>query len=546
METLIYKLKCNNIRIDVVSDQLKLEMPPGFDFSGILAEVRKNKEHLIAFIKEAKRKHSAVNSEKWFSIKDTDYYEKSREDKDYETTHQQKKSFFRYLIAGSFLHNQNFQLQIEALDIEAMRKAIFTVVKRHDSLRTYLLLIDGQVRQKIYDDLPPGFEIGYLDLSKEKDEAIKYARFSEKATNVLFDLQKAPFIAFTIVVYSNDLQGLYISMHHAISDDGSVKILKHEIMRLYTAFKKGEPNPLPEQKMQYLDYSRWANRFLKSEKGKISSEFYRKAISRSIALNQQHWKKIGDPRALTFGKISYKKTLEEEIRKYLNKENIEKYAEAVGTVVSLYPAPGASYKTYISPYLLIELRKLSMESESTLFMTLTAILSIVFYKTEDIVSVRYCLAYSNRVLKDFESIVGWLTSEIIICIEEDNGLTFNEFVKNVTDNIMVASDHRFYAQQMIMKDLDLPVNDLSPIMLNFLSVPDVEIENMTPYHSDIGSGLGDLKFTINENINCISINTQYNKLNYSPAAIENMFDVFFKVIHVILKNRDIPLSAYIQ
>lgn len=546
METLIYKLKCNNIRIDVVSDQLKLEMPPGLDFSGILAEVRKNKEHLVSFIKEAKRKHSVTNSEKWFSKRETEIYEKSREEQYYEVTHQQKKSFIRYLIVGQFLHNLNFQLQIQSLDTEVMRKVIYTLMERHESLRTSMQLIGGQVKQKVHNTLPPDFEIGYLDLSQEKDEAVKYARFNEKASNVLFDFQKAPLIAFTIVVYSNDLQGVYVSMHHAISDDGSVKILKNEIIQLYTAFKRGEPSPLPELKMQHKDYADWVHQFLESEKGKISEEFYRAAVTKSIALNQQHWAKTADSRALSPGRPSYQRALKEELKRFIKEEDLESYAEAVGTMVTLNADPGASYKTYLNSALHKELKQLAVECESTLFMTLTAIISIVFYQIENIVSIRFSLPYSTRIFKEFEPIIGWLTSDIIACIEINNELTIKEFVKEVTSQIVLTADHRFYAQQTLMKDLDLQIKDLSPFILNFISSPEIEVADLTPYHSDIGSGMRDFSFTVNENINCVSINTQYNKITYSPAVIENMFDIFFKVIDVVLKNRDVPLSAYIQ
>ncbi|MBB5647619.1 condensation domain-containing protein [Pedobacter cryoconitis] len=548
MEKLLYKLKCKEIEINVVDDQLKLNLPHQLDCTEILAEVRQNKEALIAFIKNAQGRNNPDQTDCWFDKKEIAGLNLLDKKDFYEVVHQQRKEYVRSLIIGKYAYNLNFYTQVEVLNTEIMRKVINTLVERHESLRTYMVLSDGKVYQGIYDMIPADFEIGYLNLLEEQDEQAKNAKLCTQAYDILFDFQKQPLMAFTMVDYAENIHGVAVTLHHTIADEASVKILKTEIELLYKAFLKGEPNPLPALKLQYKEYAAWVNDFLQSGKGLKSKNFYTQKISESIKLNKARKAKHQNinPALISSPAKSYRQQLQSEIKKYLLTADTDRFFEAEGTITNIYVQPGASFVTYIQAPVLQRLRKFSTQCESSLYMTFTALFAVLFHKVEELASVRFSLPYTTRVFKEFEPIIGWLTSEIITCVEMNEELTIRDLVKTVTNNVLEAADHRFYAHEMIMKDLDIQLNDLSPVLLNFISSQDLLVEDLTPHHDDFGSGHFNFKCTIREHTNCVSLSIQYNTEIYTAEKIEEMLNIYFKLIDSVLQYSELPLSSFIK
>ncbi|MCB2301137.1 condensation domain-containing protein, partial [Clostridium tagluense] len=152
-------------------------------------------------------------------------------------------------------------MEIEGrLDKQRLESAIEKLIERHESLRTSLETIDGEIVQRVNKDI--GFSVDYLEkLDKNRDEIIK--EFIRP-----FDLNKAPLLRVGLIKLEEDKHILMFDMHHIISDGVSSGILVKEFVKLY------EEKELESLRIQYKDYSHWQNKLLKSEVMKIQEEYW--------------------------------------------------------------------------------------------------------------------------------------------------------------------------------------------------------------------------------------------------------------------------------
>ena len=82
------------------------------------------------------------------------------------------------------------------LDINRINNAFKELINRHESLRTTFLWVDGEIKQKILDDVD--FEVEYESVTKGQIE--KEKRKFESA----FSLDKAPLMRIKLLKYFNE------------------------------------------------------------------------------------------------------------------------------------------------------------------------------------------------------------------------------------------------------------------------------------------------------------------------------------------------------
>ncbi|OQX12204.1 MAG: hypothetical protein BWK80_43990, partial [Desulfobacteraceae bacterium IS3] len=201
------------------------------------------------------------------------------EQEDYEVSHSQRRLWILDRMEENFTaYNQSAGFLFKGdLNISALKRAVYTVCQRHESLRTSFVTVNGEPRQKIR--AIPELEITELDLrdAENKDESAK--GYAGKEANLPFDLEKGPLLRVKILRLYDDSRLLLLNIHHIICDGWSVVLFENEILTLYKSFTKGEPAHLPPLKIQYKDYSAWHNRLLESDNIRASQEYWHKKLS---------------------------------------------------------------------------------------------------------------------------------------------------------------------------------------------------------------------------------------------------------------------------
>ncbi|HEU4881057.1 MAG TPA: amino acid adenylation domain-containing protein [Longimicrobium sp.] len=152
-----------------------------------------------------------------------------------------------------------------ALDRAALARALERIVARHESLRTVFVLVDGEPEQRILPVEESRFGLVEHDLRGEPRAEAEVERLVARDAEAPFDLERGPLVRAALVRLADDDHLLLLTMHHVVSDAWSMGVFTRELSTLYTAFRQGQPDPLPALPVQYADYAAWQRRWVKGE-----------------------------------------------------------------------------------------------------------------------------------------------------------------------------------------------------------------------------------------------------------------------------------------
>ncbi len=162
---------------------------------------------------------------------------------------QERLWFLDRLNPGSTAYNIAAAFRITGeIDLAAMERALNSLVRRHETLRTTFTQIGGEARQLIAPELE--LTIPVVDLrSSGEAEAL---RTLSTAARRPFDLEHGPLLrALLVRLGDRDWRALF-EMHHIVSDGWSMDVLIREVGALYAGASE-----LPELPIQYADYAEW-------------------------------------------------------------------------------------------------------------------------------------------------------------------------------------------------------------------------------------------------------------------------------------------------
>ncbi|UKZ48294.1 NRPS [Trichoderma virens] len=149
------------------------------------------------------------------------------------------------------------------LNIEALRIALISLERRHETLRTVFFTANGIGMQRVLP-IRDRSHLGIIQMPLDENASLMSALRRDETTP--FDLEREPGWRVMLYKVEENHYVLSIVMHHIISDGWSVDILRKELASFYSAAIRGIQDPLCEidpLPVQYRDFSNW-------EKGQAS------------------------------------------------------------------------------------------------------------------------------------------------------------------------------------------------------------------------------------------------------------------------------------
>jgi amino acid adenylation domain-containing protein len=143
------------------------------------------------------------------------------------------------------------------LDVDVLRRALDTIVERHEVLRTCLASLEADPVQVIHPPRTVGLAL--VDLTewpKESREA-ELRRLESEEGHRPFDLATDLMLRACLVRLETEDHALLLTTHHIASDGWSAGVLCRELSALYGAYAAGRPSPLAELPIQYADFATW-------------------------------------------------------------------------------------------------------------------------------------------------------------------------------------------------------------------------------------------------------------------------------------------------
>jgi hypothetical protein len=179
---------------------------------------------------------------------------------------QQRLWFMDRIEAGAAAYQVRGAIRLYgALDRDALRRSLDTLIARHEALRTTFAHVNGEVQQVIAESTHFALqEADFSGCDASECEAQIASHIAQEAAD-RFDLGAGPLIRGRLLRVSGEEHVLLLTMHHIASDGWSVGILLNEIRALYAAYREGRPNPLATLPIQFADYAIWQRKWLQGE-----------------------------------------------------------------------------------------------------------------------------------------------------------------------------------------------------------------------------------------------------------------------------------------
>ncbi|MPY45031.1 amino acid adenylation domain-containing protein, partial [Streptomyces phyllanthi] len=315
---------------------------------------------------------------------------------------QQRLWFLDQLEPGSTEYNVPLRTRWrEPLDTEALRRALGTVVARHEVLRTRLVAgPDGTARQVI--DPPGPFVLPVADVSGAPDPETAARDLAAASAAAPFDLAAGPLIRAVLIRLGATDHVLGLSLHHVVFDEWSGTIFWRELTALYEAFRTGEPDPLPPLAVQYADFAAWQRSELTGEVLDGQLAYWRERLA-DAPVRELPTDRPRPPVRSNAG-------------------------SAVGFTV---PEPVAD-----------GLREIARENGATTFMVLLAGFSVVLGRYADTDDVVVGSPVANRNHAQVEDLIGFFVNTLVLRTDLSGDPTFAELVGRVRETALGAYAHQ--------------------------------------------------------------------------------------------------------
>ncbi|HEX8432684.1 MAG TPA: amino acid adenylation domain-containing protein, partial [Longimicrobium sp.] len=166
------------------------------------------------------------------------------------------------------------------LDRDALVRALERIVERHEALRTVFVAVDGEPEQHITPIEETRFFLVDHDLAmlSEGLATAELGRIMAEEFATPFDLEGGPLIRGRLARLAADDHVLLVTMHHIVSDGWSMGIFDQELGALYTAFLRGEADPLAPLPVQYADYAAWQRKWVSGEVLREQADYWRSTL----------------------------------------------------------------------------------------------------------------------------------------------------------------------------------------------------------------------------------------------------------------------------
>lgn len=431
---------------------------------------------------------------------------------------QQRLWFLDQLESESATYNIPGALRLVGhLDIDAFERSINEIIRRHEVLRTTFSMTEGHAVQVIAPELE--LALSTLDLSQlpEEQSEAEVRRLAMNESGRPFDLSVGPLLRVSLLDLGEDAESgvpahvVLFTLHHIVSDGWSTDIFVREFMALYEAFSRGQPSPLPELPIQYVDYAVWQREWLQGE-----------VLGRQLS----YWKRqlAGASEVLTLP------------------------TDRPRPVVQSYR--GASYGFTLSSVFTEQLHALSRHEGVTLFMTLLAAFQLLLsrYSGQRDIWVGSPIGNRNRV--EIEGLIGFFVNTLVLRTDLSGNPGFSELLRRVREVCLGAQAHQDLPFEKLVEEL-APVRDMShsplfQVMLVLQNAParELELPGLRIYgvEAETETAKFDLQLELFEALDGLQAALGYASDLFDKSTIERLANRFQVLLEAIIARPESRLS----
>ena len=392
-----------------------------------------------------------------------------------------------------------------AYDAEALRKAIRTMVRRHEVLRTAFFYHNGQPMQEVAPTLD--VELQEVDLSglPEVEQEREQLRVVHEEGRKTFDLSQLPLFRGIVIHRSAQEHKLFLVIHHIIADEWALELIHKEIAQLYSAYSRGQSPALKELPIQYADVACWQQQWLHSEKLQMQLAYWKNELA-------------GAPPVL-------------ELATDKPRPAVQSFRGAT----ELFQLP-----ENLSP----QLKSLCREEHASLFMILEASFAALLHRYTGQDDILVGTPISGRTQSETENLIGYFLNTIILRAQFTEDPSFRELLQQVRERALGAYAHADLAFNRLVAEL-APERDLSRTPLfqvMFIlheSYGASEVSKVSGIHQlATGTSKFDLTLSISETEHGLEGLIEYSTDLFEASTIRQIGKHYGALLEAIVANPD--------
>ncbi|MEY9929768.1 amino acid adenylation domain-containing protein [Catenulispora sp. GP43] len=323
------------------------------------------------------------------------------------------------------------------LDTEALAATLDELVRRHEVLRTRLVMQDGAVCQIVEDADGATMPLDVVDLSAEAEATVerRWQQCVAEAAKYRFDLSRAPLERATVIRLSDQDHVFVLTVHHVVADGWGLQILVRDFAVLYQAYRQGTESPLAPLEVQYSDWSRWQRSRVERGDYAAQLDFWRERLA-------------GSPSLLEF----------------------PGQRPRPGTMSNR----GLTVHRTIPDSLVEEVRQVSRSHNATLFMTLLAAFTGQLHRYSGARDIAVATPVSTRSV-EIEDLVGFFVNTVVFRNRVSGEESFTDLLERVRSTTLAASANQDVpfdrVVDAVQPNRDLSMNPLFQVMFTLQNAP---------------------------------------------------------------------------
>jgi bacitracin synthase 3 len=384
------------------------------------------------------------------------------------------------------------------LDGKRLEKSFIQLIKRHESLRTSFVLVDGEPAQKIHHNVP--FEVQHYQLGFNAGQ--KEEKVNKIITHLIcpFDLARAPLMRAGLIKTGKAAHILAVDMHHIICDGTATGILANE----FSTFYNGEK--LPPLRIQYHDFSEW---------------WQQKSRSRELDQQAEYW------------------------------HNTFKDPAPVLNLPTDYPRPqvmgieGDTFIFSLHPEQVKKIRQIMKETKTTLFMVTLAIYNVLLMKYTGKNDIVVGTGIAGRGHADLLHIVGLFANMLAMRNYPHPEETFLQFLENVQKNTLKTFENQDFQFDQLIEKLKLPITpSRNPLFDTVFQVQNVELKKSPVRALELKPGEYnqkishyDLLVVAVEEVDKITISINYSTMLFKKETVEKIAEHYLQILDQVMTNK---------
>lgn len=423
---------------------------------------------------------------------------------------QQRLWFLQQLYPDNpFYHYADIYRLRGTLHTGHLLAGIQQVAQRHDILRTTFPAGNGGPTQVIGQEAGMDiseFHLQHFAVDQKEAEARRLA--IREARRVL-DLNRGPLTRITLIHLDDHDHLLIFTMHHIITDKWSMQVLMEELAEIYRGLNAGSPVRLEQLPFQYADYA------------------YRQRSQPPDTRHLAYWQKkmAGELPLLTLP-TDHPRPLRPTFRGALCERR--------------YPASLSS-----------QLKELSMQADTTLFVLLLTAFKVLLFRYSKQEDILVGTPFTNRDQVALEKIIGFFNDTLVLRSDLAGDPPFRDLIKQVRQTVLDAFSHKNTPFEMLVRTLKperhMSSNPLFQVMFLFQEFPEMPSfgEELTLEHRPLDFGVSkfDLTLYISEGQKGLTAGFEYATDLFEPATIERMHGHLEVLLKGIVADPEQRISA---